>query len=195
MARLAGAAGHTAEESADPARFVIYLDPFRATGRLHAAATLVHELNHVERYRARGFHANRAAAVLSKGDFVLLGLVDEFAAYRAEANLVRSFLDGQIKDEARRSAGDAFSSPDLNWPVALTVLLGFEGPSDEARRMMEVRRQVALDVHRIAGSYWDSRHVDAIDPVLRQTIHDWYKHSREWKTISAERQQWRRVLP
>src|SRR5688572_1614470 len=114
MARLSGATGHTAEESTDHARFVIYLDPFRATGRLPAAATLLHELTHVDRYRARGFHANRAAAVLPKEDFVLLGLADEFAAYRGEANLVRSFLDSRANGEARRSARDAIRNPELN---------------------------------------------------------------------------------
>ena len=193
MARLSGATGHTAEESTDRTRFVIYLDPFRATGRLHAAATLVHELSHLERYRSRGFHANRAASVLPKEDFVLLGLADEFASYQAEANLVRSFLDSHAKEEERRAARDAISDPELNWPLALTVMLGFEGPSDQTRRTMEARRQVVLDLERNAGSYWDSRHKDVIDPLLRQTIRDWYKHSREWKEISAERPEWRKA--
>ena len=38
MARLSGATGHTAEDGSDDARFIIYVDPFRATGRLHAAS-------------------------------------------------------------------------------------------------------------------------------------------------------------
>jgi hypothetical protein len=193
MARLSGATGHTAEESTDHARFVIYLDPFRATGRLHAAATLLHELTHLERYRARGFHANRAAAVLPKEDFVLLGPADEFAAYQAEVNLVRSFLDSQAKEEARRAVRDAICTPELNWPIALTVMLGFEGPSDQALRIMDARRQVVLDLERNASSYWESRHMDSIDPLLRQTISDWYKHSREWKGISSERPEWRKA--
>jgi hypothetical protein len=195
MARLFGATGHTAEESTDHARFVIYLDPFRATGRLHAAATLAHELAHLERYRARGFHANRAAAVLPKKDFILLGLTDEFAAYRAEGNLVQSFLDSRPDEGARRAARDAIRKPELNWPVALTVLLGLEGPSDQGRRMDEARRQVALDVERNARSYWDSHHRDSphpysMDPALRKTIRDWYRRSREWKEIAAARSEW-----
>ena len=135
--------------STDHARFVIYLDPFRATGRLHAAATILHELTHLERYRVRGFHANRAAAVLPKKDFVLLGLADEFAAYQAETNLVRSFLDSQGTEDVRRAARDAISNPELNWPIALNVMLGFEGPPDKARRIMEARRQVILDLERM----------------------------------------------
>jgi hypothetical protein len=75
MARLSGESGHTAEEETNSASFVVYLDPFRATGRLHAAATLTHETAHVERYRARGFHANRAASALPKEDFVRTGCV------------------------------------------------------------------------------------------------------------------------
>jgi hypothetical protein len=193
MARLSGATGHTAEDSSDHARFVIYVDPFRATGRLHAAATLLHELTHIERYRARGFHANRAAAVLPKEDFVLLGLADEFAAYQAEADLVRLFLDSQAKSEVRMAAREAIRNPELNWPLALSVMLGFEGPPEQGRRIMEARRQVVLDLHRHAGGYWDSRHMDVIDPVLRETVRDWYKRSREWKEISAERQAWRRA--
>ena len=191
MARLSGATGHTAEESTDHGRFVIYVDPFRATGRLHAASTLLHELTHLERYRARGFHANRAAAVLTKEDFVLLGLADEFTAFQAEANLVRSFLDSHAREDLRRAARDAFRDPELNWPLAVTVMLGFEGPPDEARRMMEARRHVVQDVKRRAGTYWDARHADMINPMLRQTIRTWYQHSREWKQFSAQRRTWR----
>jgi hypothetical protein len=193
MARLAGAAGHTAEESTDHGRFVIYLDPFRATGRLHAAATLVHELTHVERYRSRGFHANRAAAVLPREDFVLVGLADEFVAYQAEARLVQSFLNGQAGEEVRRAAREAIGEPELNWPVAVGVMLGFEGPSDQERRVAEIRRQVVLDLKRTAASYWESRHSDSINPILRQTIQNWYKHSHEWKEISAKRREWRKA--
>ena len=194
MARLFGATGHTAEESGDHTRFAIYLDPFRATGRLHAAATLVHEATHIGRYRARGFHANRAAAVLPREDFVLLGLADEIAAYQAEANLVRSFLDSQPDEDVRRRAGDAMRNPELRWPVALTVMLGFEGPPDQARRMLEVRRQVVLDLERNAGRYWDSRRTDLLDPALRETISNWHLHSREWKEIAAERARWREAI-
>jgi hypothetical protein len=193
MARLYGATGHTAEESSDGTRFVIYLDPFRATGRLHVAATLIHELTHLERYRARGFHANRAAAVLPKSDFVLLGLADEFAAYQAEANLVRSFLANETKEEESRAARHAMRDPELNWPVALTLLLGIEGPSDQTRRMIEARRQVILDVAHAASSYWDSHNGDVLDPMLRQTVRNWYKNLREWKDIEAGRAAWNRA--
>jgi hypothetical protein len=192
MARLSGAAGHTAEESTDSGRFVIYLDPFRATGRLHAAATLVHELTHVDRYRSRGFHANRAATVLPREDFILLGLTDEFAAYQAEANLVQSFLNDHTQ-EVRRASREAIRNAELNWPVAVTVMLGYEGPSDRTRRSIEIRRQVALDIERTASSYWESRYMDSIDPMLRRTIRDWYEHSREWKEISSERREWRKA--
>jgi hypothetical protein len=190
LARLFGATGHTAEESTDSARFVIYLDPFRATGRLHAAATLTHEATHAGRYRARGFHANRAAAVLPKRDFVLLGLADEYAAYEAEASLVRAFIGSLGDEDGRRAARDAIVDPGLGWPAALAVMLGFEGPREESRRAMETRRQVTLDIAEKAGAYWDSRHGDALDPALRQTIRNWYEHSGEWKEIAAERPAW-----
>ena len=193
LARLPGATGHTAEEGTDRARFVIYVDPFRATSRLHVAATIVHELRHVARYRARGFHANRAAAVLPKGDFILLGLVDEFAAYQAEANVVRSFLGSQSSEEVRRSADDAIRSPELNWPQALTVMLGVEGAFVESRRIMEARRHVVLDLKQNASRYWESRRLDWIDPTLKQTIRDWYKGSREWRQISAEQSTWKKA--
>jgi hypothetical protein len=193
MARLYGATGHTAEESTDHARFVIYLDPFRATGRLHVAATLIHELTHLERYRARGFHANRAAAVLPRSDFVLLGLADEFAAYQAEASLVRSFLVSQAKEEAHRAARDAMRNPELNWPLALTLMLGVEGPPEEPRRTIEARRQVLLDLAHTAGSYWDARHKDVLDPLIRETIRNWYKRSSEWQQITAERAAWNKA--
>jgi hypothetical protein len=193
MARLFGATGHTAEEPDDFTRFVILLDPFRATGRLHAASTLIHELTHVERYRARGFHANRAAAAMPKRDFVLLGLADEFAAFHAEANLVRSFLDGRAKQEVRQAIAAAIRDPELRWPLALTVMLGFEGPSDEVRRLGEVRRHVVLDLARNAGAYWEARHNDILDPVLRHTIRDWYEDSREWREIRSERAEWNKA--
>ncbi|MFB3829545.1 MAG: hypothetical protein ACE15B_22430 [Bryobacteraceae bacterium] len=184
MARLSGATGHTAEDSGDATRFVIYLDPFRATGRLHAAATIAHELAHVQRYRARGFHANRAAAVLTRRDFVLLGLADEFAAFQAEAGMVRAFLENLENAEARRAAREALRKPELRWPPALIAMLG-SGERTEA----EARRQIVLDVERIAGRYWDSRHGDALDPSLRAPIHDWYTGSREWRQIAAQRPQ------
>lgn len=191
MARLFGATGHTAEESGDHTRFVIYLDPFRATGRLHAAATLLHELTHVERYRARGFHVNRAAALLPKRDFVLLGLADEFAAYVAEANMVRSFLNDPANAAALHAAGKMMVKPELRWPLALTVMLGFGEPAEPARRTSEARRQVVLDLARVAASYWDSRHKDFLNPRLRQTVRDWHQSSREWKEIAAEQEAWR----
>jgi hypothetical protein len=190
VARLFGATGHTAEESTDPTQFVIYMDPFRATGRLHAASTLLHELTHLERYRTRGFHANRAAAVLPKADFVLLGLADEFGAYQAEANLVRSLFDSHAKAKPGHQAGEGIGDEELSWPLAVKVLLGLEGPSDEANRIMEARRQVVLDLARTAGHYWDARHTDPIDPKLRQMIQNWHESSREWKEIDAERPEW-----
>lgn len=193
MARLFGATGHTAEESADPTSFVIYLDPFRATGRLHAASTLVHELTHVERCRVRGFHANRAAAVLSKKDFVLLGLADELAAYEAEANLVRRFLDAQADRDVRRAAAAGMCNRELQWPRAVTVLLGFEGPPGEAGRMVEARRQVTLDLKSIAARYWEARHKDPLDASLRQRIRRWYKGSKEWKAIASQASDWRKA--
>jgi len=186
MARLNRAAGRTAEDSADSKRLVIYLDPFRATGRLHAAATLVHELTHVERYGARGFHANRAAAVLPKRDFVLLGLADELFAYQAEASLLRAFLAGQPDEETRRAARQAMTRPELNWPMALTALLGLEGDRN-------VRRQVLLDLERVAASYWDARHLERIDPRLAETIRLWHKKSHEWRQMAAERAEWERA--
>jgi hypothetical protein len=190
MARLAGATGHTAEEANDPTRLVVYLDPFRASGRLHAVATLLHELKHVERYRERGFHANRAAAALPRQDFVLLGLADEFAAYEAEAALVRSFLENEENREARRAVPAAMRIPELRWPPALTAMLGFGNTSGEAARATEARRQVIADLARIAGDYWDARHRGSLDPRLRQTIREWYERSREWQEIAAQRPAW-----
>jgi hypothetical protein len=191
LARLFGATGHTAEESTDRTRVAIHLDPFRATGRLHAAATILHELTHVERFRARGFHANRAAATLTKQDFVLLGLADEFAAYQAEADLVRSFLGGQPDREASRTAARAMRDPELRWPLALRVLLGFEGPADQDRRMREARRQVVLDLEGIAGRYWQSRHTDPLDPALGRRISDWRLRSSDWEEIATQRPAWK----
>lgn len=193
LARLLGATGHTAEESTDPTRFVVYLDPFRATGRLHAAATIVHELAHVERFRARGFHANRAAAVLPKGEFVLLGLADELAAYTVEASLVQGFLEKPENGDVRTAAPRVMRRPEFRWPLALSTLLGFAGFADRAGQIREARRQVVLDLARIAGRYWDGHHTDSLDPALRQTILTWYKQSREWKEISAERSAWRKA--
>jgi hypothetical protein len=190
MARLFGASGHTAEESTDFSRFVVYLDPFRATGRLHAAATLIHEFTHLERYSARGFHANRAAAVLPKQDFVLLGLVDELAAYQAEADLVRSFLASLATDEQRSSAQAAINNPELRWPLALTFIAGINGPAGR-RRMTGARHQVLLDLAENAGRYWDARHADPLNPELEERIRKWYVRSPEWKRITAERLEWR----
>jgi hypothetical protein len=190
MARLFGASGHTAEENADPSRFVVYFDPFRATGRLHAAATLIHEFTHLEHYRSRGFHANRAASVLSKEDFVLLGLVDELASYQAEADLVRSFLSSLRTAEERRRAREAINDPELRWPLALTVMAGLNGPARQLR-MAEARRQVVLDLADKAGRYWNARHTDTLDPELESRIRTWYASSREWRQIVAERANWR----
>ena len=58
---------------------------------------------------------------------------------------------------------------------------------------MEARRQVVLDLQRNAGGYWDSRQLDVIDPLLRETIRDWYKRSSEWKEIAAQRSAWRKA--
>jgi hypothetical protein len=52
---------------------------------------------------------------------------------------------------------------------------------------------VVLDVAHTAGSYWDSRNVDVLDPMLRQMIRNWYKGSREWKDMAAERAAWRKA--
>ncbi len=182
MAPLFGATGHTAEEAGDPTRFVIYLDPYRATGRLHAASTLVHELTHVRRCRARGFHANRAAAVLPKEDFVLLGLADEFAAYQVEAAMLRSFLDSNA--EVRRAAPRAMRSPELRWPPALAALLGFGSAPAQARS------QVVLDLARIAANYWEARHAEPLGPALLQTVRRWHGESPEWQRIASERPKW-----
>jgi hypothetical protein len=191
MARLPGAVGHTAEDANDAAQFVIYVDPYRATSRLHMAATLVHELAHLERYRARSFHGNRAAAVLSKEDFVLLGLADEFAAYQAEAHLVRSFLRSRANEAVRRSAIEAMRNPELNWPLALIFLLEPERSGSAPRGMIEARRHVILDLKESAGRYWETRRLDSMEPALQRIIRDWHRHSREWRQISAERAKWR----
>jgi hypothetical protein len=191
MARLSGATGHTAEEWNDHQRFVIYLDPFRATGRLHAASTLIHELSHVERYRMRGFHGNRAAAVLPKPDFILLGASDELAAYQAEATLIASFLNSIASEDLRRTVSTAMPSSQLRWPTALTVLLGFEGPSDPAERTKEARARILLELEGQAGRYWDLHHKDSLDQALAVTIRTWYSQSREWRDIIARQADWR----
>jgi hypothetical protein len=191
MARLSGATGHTAEEWNDHQRFVMYLDPFRATGRLHAASTLIHELSHAERYRMRGFHGNRAAAVLPKPDFILLGASDELAAYQTEATLVTSFLNSIASEALRQAVSAAMPSGQLRWPTALTVLLGFAGPSDPTERMREVRARILLELESQAGRYWDIHHKDSLPPTLATTIRDWYSQSREWRDIAAQRADWR----
>jgi len=190
MARLSGATGHTAEEWNDHQRFVIYLDPFRATGRLHAASTLIHEFSHVERYRIRGFHGNRAAAILPKPDFILLGAYDELAAYQAEAALIASFLSNMASESVRGEVSTVMPSSQLRWPAALTVLLGFEGPPDPAERMKEARARILLDLESQAGRYWDLHHKDSLDPALAATIGNWYSQSQEWRDIEAQRADW-----
>lgn len=176
MARLYAASGHTAEEPDDFRRFVVYLDPFRATGRLHAASTLVHELTHVARYRARGFHANRAAAVLPQQDFILLGLADELAGYRAEAAFLEAYLNAS--SEAARIR-EAMPSAQLRWPAALVALA--------AGRTKEARGQITLDLHRQAARYWESHRGDRLDPAIEAAIRDWYPQSPEWRAIAAQR--------
>ncbi len=170
LARLYAASGHTAEEPDDFRRFVVYLDPYRATGRLHAASTLVHELSHVERYRARGFHANRAAAVLPQRDFILLGLVDELDGYRAEAAFVEAYLEAS-KEPAR--IREAMTSPDLRWPPAVIALL----------RKQDARTQVMLDVASRAARYWEAHRTDRLDPAIEELIREWRSRSPEWKAI------------
>jgi hypothetical protein len=191
QARLSGATGHTAEEWNDHQRFVIYLDPFRATGRLHAACTLMHELSHAERYRVRGFHGNRAAAVLPRPDFILLGASDELAAYQSEAGLIDSFLNSLANEALRRTVSTAIPSSQLRWPAALTGLLGFEGPSDPAERIKEARGRILLELENQAGRYWDLHHKDSLDPGLAATIRSWYSQSQEWREIDAQRSAWR----
>ena len=186
MARLNGAAGHTAEEPDDFRRFVIYLDPFEATGRLHAASTLVHELSHVERYRGRGFHANRSVAVLPKAHFILLGAADELAGYQAEAALIAAFLNNISDQAVHRAVRQWMRSVHLKWPIPLRLLLGFEGPAAESARMREARKQIVFDLQRPAGRYWDAHHKDSLDPALAATIRDWYSTSQEWKEISRQ---------
>ena len=176
MARLYAASGHTAEEPDDFRRFVIYLDPYRATGRLHAASTLVHELGHVDRYRARGFHANRAAAVLPKEDFILLGLVDELAGYRAEAAFVEAYL--KASNEAARIR-EAMPSPHLRWPAAVIALL--------AGHVTEARTQVMLDLEGQAARYWEAHRADRLPPALEAAIRDWYSRSPEWRAVAEQR--------
>jgi hypothetical protein len=190
MARLGGASGYTGEEKTDSTGFAIYLDPFHATGRLHAASTVLHELTHVEQYRARGFHANRAAAVLPRKDFVLLGLTDELAAYRAEANLVRAVLQTDTREEMHRIAREAMLDPALNWPAALLVLLGFQGSLHGLGSVVEARMQVRLDLSSKAGLYWERRHSDELEAPLRHVIRQWYRHSDEWRSIAAGRSDW-----
>lgn len=194
MARLNGASGHTAEEPDDPRRFVIYLDPFRATGRLHAASTLVHELSHVGRYRARGFHANRAAPIFPKADFILLGAADELAAYQAEANFIRSALKGVPAEKLRQAVRNAMPSAELRWPPALVLLLGFGrppgAPSNTPDRIDEVRRQIVLDLLAAAVRYWDLHHNDPLPPALQAAIRRWYLRSPEWSAIAAQRTDW-----
>lgn len=177
LARLYAASGHTAEEPDDFRRFAVYLDPFRATGRLHAASTLVHELAHVERYAARGFHANRAAAVLPREDFILLGLADELAGYRAEAAFLEAYF-AALEAEERRALRQAMPAAQLRWPAALTALL--------AGRVKEAREQVILDVHGQAARYWETHRAGRLDPALEAAIRNWYS-SQEWKDIAAQR--------
>ena len=134
QARLSGATGHTAEEWNDRQSFVIYLDPFRATGRLHAASTLLHELSHVERYRMRGFHGNRAAAVLPKPDFILLGASDELAAYQAEAMFITSFLNSIASEALRRTVSTAMPVFSAEVADGSDRAPGFRGPVGPRRK-------------------------------------------------------------
>jgi hypothetical protein len=58
---------------------------------------------------------------------------------------------------------------------------------------MEARRQVVLDLEQKAANYWKSRHLDSLDPLMRQTIRNWHTDSREWKEIAAEQPEWRKA--
>ncbi|MCL4852224.1 MAG: hypothetical protein KJZ78_12690 [Bryobacteraceae bacterium] len=190
MARLNGASGHTAEEWNDQQRFVIYIDPFRATGRLHAASTLVHELSHAASYWKRGFHANRAVSVLSRSDFILLGVSDEFAAYEAEAAFIESFVNSVRSDEDRGTIARLMTLPELRWPTGLIELLGFGRSPEAGARRGEARKHVVLDLDRQAARYWDAYHKRELSASVEAAIRDWYVHSPEWKDIAGKRDEW-----
>ncbi|MEB2359757.1 MAG: hypothetical protein HUU41_14060 [Bryobacteraceae bacterium] len=190
LARLNGASGHTAEEWNDQHRFVMYIDPFRATGRLHAASTLVHELSHVASYRKRGFHANRAAAVLTRSDFILLGVSDEFAAYEAEAAFIESFVNSVQSVEERGTIARLMMLPELRWPAGLVELLGFGRSPEWGARRREARRHVVLDLDRQAARYWNAYRKRELSVSVEAVIRDWYLHSSEWKEIAGKRAEW-----
>jgi hypothetical protein len=187
MARLDGASGHTAEEPGDQHGFVVYIDPFRATSRLHAAATLVHELTHVEHYLSRGFHANRAAAVMAREDFVLLGLADELGACEVEAAFVAAALKGLFNGEQQLAARTAMLSSELRWPAALLSLLGITGVGGLPRE------HIVTDLAEQAARYWRAHRHDRLVPELAAAIRNWAGQSAEWQDIFAQRDAWRKA--
>jgi hypothetical protein len=78
----------------------------------------------------------------------------------------------------------------LRWPVPLRLLLGYEGPTDQADRRKRAREQIVLELQRQASRYWDFHHEDSLDPPLAATIREWYSSSQEWKDISGQRREW-----
>jgi hypothetical protein len=94
LARLPGdTLGMHQPDPADPAKSIIYIDPFQVQhGVVELVCTYIHELTHASTMQRRGFVSANLASLISKDEYIVLVLEEEFSGFMAEVKAVDELL-------------------------------------------------------------------------------------------------------
>jgi hypothetical protein len=182
QAKLRGIEGIHLEDPDRPGESLILLDPFQTPGLLAMAANLVHELTHARQFQDRGFLVQDTAPQLSKDEFCLLYLEDEFDCYVNTGKFVEESLGPHVTSE-----------PFLdNFPRVLETgsalyLLRHESRFDTTRALHEVRRETIL----VYADNADSAHSSASTETRgnQAAVTAWLSGA-EWAAIKSRQHLW-----
>jgi hypothetical protein len=186
LARLErGTMAHFSANPADVTKGLLRVDPFQCSrGILGLAVTYIHELTHAQYFYRRKFTLPGLVPLITREDYVLIGLDEEFAAYQNEVIAVKQFLSAIPPAVAARFQDQITAAIDR--PTAFYVSSATAGLAPATLDRMA--RQTTADTYRLQyGKEYDD--AKSQPPINSPEAARWI-NSPEWVSIQATRNLW-----
>jgi hypothetical protein len=174
----------TRPDPANPNRAIVLIDPFQISqGVLELCATYVHELTHAQFYQRRGFPPAELTSLLSRDDYLLVNLDEEFSCFKNEVTAVQQFL--AVVPAHHRQAFTDWVDTAISAPAKLYFASGLAAMSPATVENL---------IHKFVGDEYLLRYQDEYRSVRGSLVPSaaasaWIS-SPEWTAIQATRPLW-----
>lgn len=163
----------------------VFVDPFQASkGVLGLAAEYVHELTHAGFFQRRGFSGTGLPKLLTRDEYVLAVLDEEYAAFKNEAEAIRQFLSTvppRVKDRFQYWIETVIEEPSV-------LYVSSSMASTPVATLNRITRQVIGSEYVIdARQGYESLKAGPMSPGAAETA---WVGSSEWAAIQATRSLW-----